>query len=314
MTQTSTPLVSVVIPTYNRPKRLVAAVESVLAQTYDRIELVVVDDHSKTPATDALSELPLDSLSAVQCLRHEENRGASAARNTAIANATGEYVAFLDDDDRWDASKLAKQVAAFETADDRVGVVYTGRRVAREFTPEIEGDITKALLCDNFIGTFSTVMVRADAIERTGTLDEGVFGWEDWEWYVRLSTDWWFASVPEPLTDHIVSSHGQISDDFERKRNETYPAVVKRFRPLAAEYGSLFERKSLGFVTFAVASDAIYNGEFEAARRYLLRAIRFYPFAPLFYGYLFTLIGGKRTFELAKTLNLRRTVSRLDLR
>ena len=95
------PLVSVVLPTYDRPALVRKAVASVGAQTYPNVELLVVDDCSPTPVEQALEGLSLGPSIAVRVLRHEENRGGNAARNTGIRVAAGEYVAFLDDDDRW---------------------------------------------------------------------------------------------------------------------------------------------------------------------------------------------------------------------
>lgn len=92
------PLVSVVLPTYDRPAFLRSAVESVAAQTYTNVELIVVDDDSPTPAAEAIDEDLLGSSITLRVLRGEGNRGVNAARNEGIRAAGGEYIAFLDDD------------------------------------------------------------------------------------------------------------------------------------------------------------------------------------------------------------------------
>lgn len=91
------PLVSVVIPTYDRPALLTRAIESVTAQTYSPTELVVVDDHSPAPdaARETVAAADTDGLHAVAFVREDENRGVSASRNTGIEHANGEYIAFL---------------------------------------------------------------------------------------------------------------------------------------------------------------------------------------------------------------------------
>ncbi|MFB6186238.1 MAG: glycosyltransferase family 2 protein, partial [Halobacteriaceae archaeon] len=96
-------LVSVVIPTYERPEYLQGAIQTALGQTYDNIEVIVVDDGSSDPYAD---EIVAEFPQSVTCIRHDENEGLSAARNTGIRNANGEYVAFLDDDDRWHKTKI----------------------------------------------------------------------------------------------------------------------------------------------------------------------------------------------------------------
>ena len=92
----SKPLVSVVIPTYSREKKLIRAIESVLHQTYPYVEIIVVDDN---PRRDLSNVVPaVDRLSLIN---HESNKGVAGARNSGIAASNGQYIAFLDDDDTW---------------------------------------------------------------------------------------------------------------------------------------------------------------------------------------------------------------------
>ena len=112
--------VSVIISTYNRANLLPRAVNSILAQTYTDFELIIVDDGS----TDGTDEVILQfSDSRIRYVRHETNRGAAATRNTGIAHAKGEYIAFLDDDDECTPNRLADQVAVLDANPD-VGMVY----------------------------------------------------------------------------------------------------------------------------------------------------------------------------------------------
>ena len=226
------PLVSVVIPSYDRPDRLLGAVESVLEQTYEPIEVVVVDDHSPTPVAEQLDgELSrtLDGGKRLQVVRHEENRGANAARNTGIREATGSYVAFLDDDDRWCPEKIERQVQTFARSPDSVGVVYTGvwnvdgdGRKTKKIVPRVSGKVTEQLLTGAAVaGSFSRVMVRSSVIEEAGLPDERFPSWQDREWYIRLSLHCEFKYVAEPLTVRVLSEHDQISGDFEAKRDVT---------------------------------------------------------------------------------------------
>ena len=120
MTSHQSPKVTVVIATYNRADLLPRAVNSVLAQTYSDFELIIVDDCS-TDGTDAvLQQLPDPRIHHI---RHESNRGAAAARNTGIAYARGEYVAFLDDDDECTPNRLSDQVSVLDS-NSEVGMVY----------------------------------------------------------------------------------------------------------------------------------------------------------------------------------------------
>jgi glycosyltransferase involved in cell wall biosynthesis len=273
-------------------------------QTYGRIELVVVDDHSETPASEVLNDGVAERFEHFRCVRHEENRGANAARNTGIEAASGDFVAFLDDDDRWASDKLARQVDVFQRSDDDVGLVYTGAKQVRDDREEVhvptrvDGDMTKALLCRNVVGTQSSVMVRADLAAET-PFDERFPAWADLEWYVSLSRKCEFRRLPGPLVEYEFSSPGRLSDDFE-KAERGYHMFVEKYRPVAAEYGLLFERKMLGWAAFRVAAGAFHEQKYSVARRYLELAVRRYPFEPLFLKYLAASLGGRSTHKVAR--------------
>lgn len=302
------PLVSVVVTTYNRPSYLERAVESVHRQTHDPLELVVVDDYSDTPAESVLADLDLDlnRFSDVHCVRHEENRGANAARNTGIRTASGEFIAFLDDDDRWKPQKTARQVCAFTESDD-VDVVYTGMETTNGndtgiwIPPVVNGDLTKALLCQNVVGTLSAIMIRTDLARRI-PLDESFPSWADLQWYVELSTCAEFKRIPEPLVVYEFDSHNRLSDDIEKKR-VAYERFVDEFDNLAAEYGPLFKRKMRAWAAYRIGSTALYGGQYGDARRMLAIALLRYPFESKFIAYFLATLGGRYSHGLARAAN-----------
>lgn len=306
-----TPLVSVVIPSYDRPARLRDAVETVKNQTHDRIELIVVDDCSPEPVEPRIEELDLGRFKRVQCLRHDENRGAAEARCTGIEAAEGEFIAFLDDDDRWDERKIQAQVDAIREWGEDAGVAYTGMRVVnehdeamRKHTPELSGDITRTLLCRNVVGSYSRVLVRRNTVEDVGYPDVTFPSWQDLEWWIRLSTDWEFVAVPEPLTIvYQANEHDQISDDFETLVEQTYPRFLEKYRPLASEFGRLFEQKMRAWTAFRVGGyNALRLGRFSEARRHLLTAVWRYPLERVFWVYLLVALTGKSGYEAAKKI------------
>lgn len=296
------PLVTAVVTTYDRPEHLRSAVESVREQTYDNVELIVVDDHSATPAREVLADVDLDSLAAHRVVRHETNRGANAARNTGIDAASGEYVALLDDDDYWLPKKLARQVHAVE-ADD-AGVAYCGikRLLPDEERVEIpravDGDMTKALLCANVVGSMSVALVAADVAERV-PLDERFPCWADLEWFVNLSRETTFTRIPEPLVVYDCDSPGRLTEDFE-KTQRGYELFVEEFEPLAAEYGDRFRRKVRAWAAFRAGKSAVDDGRYGRARALLYSAVRTYPYEPQFATYFLAAIGGERTHALGR--------------
>src|SRR5581483_7703419 len=105
------PKVSVVVSTHNRAELLHAAIASVLSQSFQDFEILVVDDHSQDHTAQVVQRF---RDGRIKYLRHETRRGGAAARNTGIQNSSGEYIAFLDDDDEWLPEKLETQVALFE--------------------------------------------------------------------------------------------------------------------------------------------------------------------------------------------------------
>ncbi len=301
-------LVSVVLPTYGRPEFLVDAVESVDQQSYGPIEIIVVDDHSPDPIETRLDGTSLGEDRMLRCIRHEENRGASAARNTGIEVSKGEFIAFLDDDDYWLPSKIERQIEAFERTGSNTGVVYTGQQftfdgeITSVSRPTLEGDLTKDILCGAPMPGFSAIMVRSETYETVGGLDERFPCWQDREWLLRLSTEYDFAVVSEPVVVRRSTDHDQISDDFETKRDIAYPLFLETFRPLAATYGRKYERRLVAAQSSTLGKAAVRHGYAHDARKYLLRAIRYHPSRISVYPYFLVALGGKLTIKPARAL------------
>jgi glycosyltransferase involved in cell wall biosynthesis len=113
--------VSVIIPTCNRSTLVTRAIQSVLTQTYTNLECIVVDDASNDNTGEVVNSFDDDRLIFI---RHDKKQGASAARNTGIKHSKGDFVAFLDDDDEWIATKLEKQVPLLKGLPERFGMVY----------------------------------------------------------------------------------------------------------------------------------------------------------------------------------------------
>ena len=312
-------LVSVVIPTYDRPELLARAVRSVVEQRYEPIELVVVDDASPEPVAKMLEELPTDSLEAVRCVRHERNRNGAAARNTGIRIASGEYIAFLDDDDVWDPEFVRAGVAALERFGDAYGLVYTGARgvdtsgeTVWELTRSISGDPSRPILLGNFVGGFSRVLIRSALVDRAGPIDERFSAWVDWGYYIRLAQHCRFGAIPEPLVTRYVDHTTRTSHDYWAKLEVSDHLLRTLLLPLASEYGWRYERRVLASLYVNLGKWAIVAGEVREARRWLLKAVTTDPFVPALYPYLGAVIGGERTLRAARAL--KRRVSAIDSR
>lgn len=304
------PTVSVVIPTYDRPEMLREAIESVLDQTYDPIELVVVDDGSPTSARSIVESLEGDAVFH----RFDHNRGANVARNEGIRLSSGEYVAFLDDDDRWEPQKLARQVAALE-ADDSLGVSYTGQRysggrtsVKRE-VPSIAGDATRELFAGQYVITFSCLLVRRGAIREAGYPDPELPILQDREWLLRLSQHTKLAAIEAPLVLRRVGGHEQISDRYEELRDIAYPRIYARHRRAAGDIGLRCRLQFKASLLAWIGSFALYSRRYRDARWFLFAAFCRWPFSPSVFLRLVVSLGGSSVHEAGQSI--RYTLSRI---
>lgn len=211
----STPQVSVIIATYNRAHLIRQAVETVLAQTIPDIEVIIIDDGSSDGTREAVLEM---QEARVRYRRHDCNRGLPAARNTGIALATGAFIAFLDDDDRWMPDKLETQLAQIERYD---GIVCGYRTTSGRSGWKLAGGrIDRAILCRGNFFPPSGLFGRAE-IFRQVPFDEALphaLG-EDWDALIRLSEKFRIGYFPDPLivyddrlTDRMTSPIGQIDE------------------------------------------------------------------------------------------------------
>lgn len=184
------PLISVILPAYNRAETIPAALESVLNQTYPSLEVIVVDDGS-TDGTEALfSALPEDPR--ITYFRYEPNRGACHARNVGAAQAKGTYIAFQDSDDLWTPDKLEKEMAFLISEDaDLVfcGMNRTSRNGGTYYFPvhpfQNDKDPTAQFLLENRAGT-QTLLMRKNVWE-TVRFDETFRRYQDWDFMLRAA-------------------------------------------------------------------------------------------------------------------------------
>lgn len=307
---TSESTVSVVLPTYGRPEYFEEAVASVVNQTYPAVQLVVVDDCSPEPVSPLLDGIDTAGID-VTLVRHEENRGACAARNTGIEEARGEYIAFIDDDDIWMETKLERQIEVLESSGPEVGAVYTGQRYVNDGRttnvrlPTTSGDVTADILRGASLNPFSCVLVDATVVEAAGMLDERFPSWQDREWYIRLSIHYEFAVVPEPLVVRRMG-HEQISGDYETKRDVSYPLLLDKHRQLAVEYGC--EDEFLAYLMRSLAGSALGSGHYVAAIYHTLASLRYRPTYGAAWTTMAMAVGGPITHGLAKRVKRLSTV------
>lgn len=227
------PTVSVVIPTHDRRRRLLEAVESVREQTFRDLEILVVDDASNDGTAEAVAAIGDERI---RLLRHARNRGASAARNTGIEEARGEWIAFLDSDDRWHPTKLARQMEVIQESPPDVGHIYTGLRhvtpagaVLLRWLPDARGDISARLLWDHAVGNGSTPLIHRRCIAAAGGWDEGLASCQDWDFAIRVARVCNVAFVDEILVDVTVGIDRITTD--RRAQAAGLIALQRKLRP-----------------------------------------------------------------------------------
>lgn len=219
---TNDPLVSVIIPTWGRAELVRRAIESVRQQTYRNVEILVVDDASPDETRDVVKRI---ADARIRYIRHEETRGAPAARNSGIRAAEGEYIAFLDDDDEWREDKLKRQF----TVIDQYYAVLSGVLVNGKY-PRVIGtrEVTLADLQKGNRYPPSTLLVRTSAI-REVLFDESLREGEDWDVYIRLAKRYRIGYIPEPLVFLNDGVHRRVTNEV---RNQPVSELEKRMAML----------------------------------------------------------------------------------
>lgn len=213
------PLVTVVIPTYNRPDHLRRALASVLDQKGVIQEVIVVDDASDLDMSDELEKYP-----QVTYLRNAKNMGGGYARNRGLQAAKGTYINFLDDDDEFLDGKLRKQVHQFEISDIApLGMVSCHLRDLRSgkevlLRNKCRGDIYKASLQGYTVNLTSSMLFKTEAVRYIGGFDETLPANQEYDLIIRFSKHYGVDYVDEVLA-RANRSTGQIHSNFEKKRD-----------------------------------------------------------------------------------------------
>ncbi|NJM70772.1 MAG: glycosyltransferase [Scytonema sp. RU_4_4] len=244
------PLVSVIIPAYNAEAFIGRTLQSVISQTYENIEVLVVDDGSRDKTPEIVESFAQKDSRIT--LFKQLNSGVASARNLAIENSKGEYIAPLDADDIWYPQKLEKQVQCMLKADESVGLVYAWSvfideedAIIGQYSPHhhlnilsIEGEVYPALLYTNFISSASVPLIRRVCFEKLGGYncklkEQNAQGCEDWDIYLRIAENYQFRVVPEFLIGYrqvkasmsnscqaMAKSYNLFMEDFKKRHPE----------------------------------------------------------------------------------------------
>lgn len=245
--QATAPLVSVIIPAFNAEALLARTLESVLRQTYQNLEVLVVDDGS----CDRTPEIVQQFAQRDRRLRllRQANAGVAAARNLGIQHINGEFVALIDADDFWYPENLERQVQCMIQGGATVGLVYSWSVDIDEAdallgsfrAAEIQGNVYATLVCHNFLGNASASMMRRSCLEQVGGYDsnlrsQNAQGCEDWDLYLRIAEQSEFRVVPAFLVGYRKLSVSMSCDYTQMARSHAFvmQAVQQRHPELPA--------------------------------------------------------------------------------
>lgn len=214
MTKRSKPLVSVIIPTYNRGWIVREAIDSVLAQDFHDFELIVVDDGSTDDTADILKSYH-DRITVLI----QPNNGVSAARNKGIRASSGRYIAFLDSDDRWLPQKLSRQIDFFDGNPD-AQICQTEEiwiRNGRRVNPKTRHRKPSGMIFERSLQLClvspSAVMIRRVLLDRVGLFDENLPACEDYDMWLRVSSRFPVYLIENPL----IVKQGGHADQLSRQ-------------------------------------------------------------------------------------------------
>lgn len=252
--------ISVIIPAYNKADFTVKTVESVLNQTYNPIEIIVVDDGSTDNTKQLLSKYS-DRITYI----YKKNAGACSARNLGIEVSIGTYIALLDCDDIYLPNKIEMSVD-YLNKNTQCGFVYTSvyfidgqdniLRIYPSLNNLCEGYISRRLLTKNFIPN-STVVIRKACFQKTGFFDESIFTPADWDMWLRLSENYKAGYINIPLTKYRISSN-YILNNPEQAEKENLAVLEKAF----------YRNHT---ISNRLRNDAVSNVYLSSALNYLLK-------------------------------------------
>ena len=286
------PLVSIIIPTYNRAAIVTNAIKSVLEQTYQNFEILVVDDGSIDATQSTLAKIKDKRVKLISA----SHGGAAAARNIGLKTAQGEYIGFCDSDDLWIASKLELQINYFKQNPD-VDLVFgdvvslRGKKIETasyfgERKPHA-GHVFNQLLQYNFIPNVS-VLVRKSCLDQIGYFNEELKTSEDYELWLRFCLHYKVSYISEMVVQ-VLRHDGNITMDDQT----TYSNHLSVLDLMAKKFGTLISKSALqkayGRTYRNLTYSHILNRRWSQARTTIVQSFKHDSFSIATWRYLFVL-------------------------
>lgn len=274
------PKVSVIIPAYNSMSFLPQTLASVLAQTYQNFEVIIINDGS-TDGIDQWIEGITDSR--VKYIS-QSNQGPAVARNTGISNTQASYLAFLDADDLWQPTKLEKQVSILDNYPE-VGLVYSwvgsvdclgniNGKIRKNYA---EGNVWQQIIKHNIVECGSNPMIRRICLEKLGQFEPQITYAQDWQMWLKIASCYHFKVIKEPLVYYRAHS-GNRSKKWHLMEQNYQTIIEKVFASVPANLQN-FQDRCYGFAYLRIAWKTLQNSnvEYQKTLEFSRKAINYYP-------------------------------------
>lgn len=262
-------LVTVIITTYKRSfDMLYRALNSVINQTYDNLEIIVIDD---SPENFEGRKIIKEQISAmnderIKYIQHEKNKGACAARNTGIKASNGRIIMFLDDDDEWTKEKVKKHYDIHIKKNAQF--VYSGcKRIMQLKNGKTKADFVlkthedkvffEKLLGENFVGSVSFVSITRKCIKECGYFNEELKSCQDWDMWIRVISKFKASFINEPLVIYYIHQSERITTN-PKKQLQGHEFIMKSYEKLLNKY-PLALRENLYRMSRLYADDKNYK-------------------------------------------------------
>ena len=243
------PLVSIIMPTFNRKKLLQEAIDSVLNQTYQNFELIIVDDSSTDNTLDFLRNLRHEKINVIF---NKTNMGPAGSRNVGLQHAKGEYIAYLDSDNEWDKYYLEASVGSFEKLKD-ADAIYSGQLIYPDKSSPIQkirfGAYNKSLLKNRNYIDLNCFCHKRSILDDIGMFDESLERLEDWDLILRISNNYKIFSVPflhskyYDFNDSDRISNFYLLNNEKNSFNEHYVELIQNKNKTASKQYPQLTRK-----------------------------------------------------------------------
>lgn len=260
-------LVSVIIPTYNRKERLIKCINSVLTQNYENIEIIIIDDHSSDGTVEQVKKI---KDSRIILITNEDNYGSNVSRNIGLKKASGDFIAFLDDDDVWYRNKLITQVEFLDKSE--YGMVYSGydiyidNKLFKSVIPAHHDQLDRVILGNNIIGS-PTPLIKKEILNLIGGYDESLTHCQDWELWIRVAHATKIYCINEILARYNIHGDQKSSNVIGLLNSREY---------IFNKYFNFMSFKIKAIHLLSLSKLYAINGDRENTKKYLIQSMKYH--------------------------------------